>query len=71
MLAVTVVCLVTVLFYTKKMDILTFGREQVISMGVNVDTTGRILLMIASLLTGVSVCIAGLIGFIDLIAPMW
>ena len=69
MLVITVVCFVAILFYTRRMDILTFGREQAISMGVNVDTTGRILLVIASLLTGVSVCIAGLIGFIDLIAP--
>ena len=68
-LVVTALCFILVLFYTRRMDILTFGREQAISMGVNVDKTGYILLIIASLLTGVSVCIAGIIGFIDLIAP--
>ena len=52
-----------------RLDILTFGELQAGSMGVEVKKTKLIAIMTASLLTGVSVAFAGVIGFIDLAAP--
>lgn len=51
------------------LDILTFGELQAGSMGVEVKKTRIIAILVASLLTGVSVAFAGVIGFIDLAAP--
>ena len=52
-----------------RLDILTFGELQASSMGVEVKKTRIIAILVASLLTGVSVAFAGVIGFIDLAAP--
>ena len=52
-----------------RLDILTFGELQASSMGVEVKKTKIIAIFAASLLTGVSVAFAGVIGFIDLAAP--
>ena len=49
--------------------LLTFGELQASSMGVEVKKTKIIAILICSLLTGVSVAFAGVIGFIDLAAP--
>lgn len=55
--------------FSKEMDILTFGEEQALTMGVNLKRTKWILIGLASVLTGASVAFAGVIGFVDLIAP--
>lgn len=52
-----------------RLDILTFGELQAGSMGVEVKKTKILAILVASLLTGVSVAFAGVIGFIDLAAP--
>ncbi len=52
-----------------RLDILTFGELQASSMGVEVKKTKIAAILVASLLTGVSVAFAGVIGFIDLAAP--
>ena len=66
------VCVLGVLFllrYSREMDILTFGDEQATTIGVDLRKMKKILLAAAALLTGISVCFTGVIGFIDLIAP--
>ena len=66
------VCLIGflgILRYHRELDIVSFGDEQALTLGVNSRQVKRILLVLASLLTGVSVCFSGTIGFIDLIAP--
>ena len=69
MAAVAVISLIVLLFFARELDIMTFGTEQGMSMGVAVPRVRNITLAITALLTGVAVCLAGLIGFIDLIAP--
>jgi iron complex transport system permease protein len=51
------------------MDIMTFGDEQALSLGVNVKATKIFLLTLSAALTGAAVAFVGAIGFIDLIAP--
>lgn len=58
-----------VMFYTKEMDILTFGEEQAKSVGVETKKVKGILFIVSAILTGSSVALCGVIGFIDLIAP--
>ena len=52
-----------------RLDILTFGELQASAMGVEVTRTKVLAMLVAALLTGVSVAFAGVIGFIDLAAP--
>ncbi len=57
------------LWFHRELDILSFGDEQSMSLGVDSRKIKRILLVLASLMTGVSVCFSGTIGFVDLITP--
>ncbi|WP_081168653.1 FecCD family ABC transporter permease [Lactococcus garvieae] len=57
------------LYFHREMDILSFGDEFTLSQGVEVRRTKWILISLSTLLTGVSVAMTGVIGFIDLIAP--
>lgn len=61
--------LVILLMLSGRLDILTFGELQASSMGVDVKKTKIAAILVSSLLTGVSVAFAGVIGFIDLAAP--
>lgn len=72
---VGLLCLVTVLgiaclmCFTREMDIMTFGEEQAVAVGVNVKRVKLILIGLSALLTGTTVSFVGVIGFVDLIAP--
>lgn len=57
------------LFYVKKLDLLSFGSDTAYSLGVNTTRSKKRLLIIATLLSSSSVAICGIIGFVDLIAP--
>lgn len=55
--------------YSREMDLMTFGEEQALSAGVDLRRVKLILITISALLTGTAVSMAGVIGFVDLIAP--
>ncbi|MEG0875014.1 MAG: iron ABC transporter permease [Clostridiales bacterium] len=61
--------IIGLMFYVREMDIMTFGEEQAISAGVETEKVKWILLALTAVLTGSAVAFAGVIGFIDLIAP--
>lgn len=52
-----------------KLTALTFGDEKVKSMGVNVSRLRVRTLFLVAVLTAVSVCFVGTIGFVGLVAP--
>jgi len=56
-------------YFSKEMDIMTFGEEQAFTMGVDVHKIKWILLGLSAALTGSAISFVGVIGFIDLIAP--
>jgi len=58
-----------ILFYAKEMDILTFGDDQAKSAGVETGALRKKLLTFSAVLTGATVALSGVIGFVDLIAP--
>ncbi|MDD5085686.1 MAG: iron ABC transporter permease [Candidatus Omnitrophica bacterium] len=47
----------------------SLGEEEALHLGINTERTKRLLFVIASLLTGLSVSVAGMIGFVGLIIP--
>lgn len=66
-----VVLLGTLFFlrFSKEMDIMTFGEEQAVSMGLELKRMKWILIGMTAVLTGTAVSFVGVIGFVDLIAP--
>lgn len=48
---------------------LSLGEEDALGLGINVENTKRILFLLTSVLTGMSVSICGIIGFVGLIVP--
>lgn len=68
-LATTVIGVLWGLLRAKELDIMTFGEEQALSMGVEVKNLKLSMVVISSFLTGSAVAFVGIIGFVDLIAP--
>ena len=67
-----VVCLVSMVVIfalSRELDILSFGEEQARAIGVDAKRVKVILIIITTILTGVSVAFTGVIGFVDLAAP--
>ncbi|MFH1995294.1 MAG: iron chelate uptake ABC transporter family permease subunit, partial [Nitrospinota bacterium] len=55
--------------FSLELNALSLGEEGALHLGVDIDKTKRILFVIASLLTGFSVSVAGVIGFVGLVVP--
>jgi len=51
------------------LNALSLGEEEALHLGINVELTKRLLFILASLLTGFSVSVAGIIGFVGLVVP--
>ena len=64
-----IVSLIALLFYIRDMNALAAGDEAAVYAGVNVRKTKVVLIIIVSLLTGVCVSYAGMIGFVGLVVP--
>jgi len=56
-------------YFSKELDIMTFGEDQAFTMGVDVHKIKWVLLGLSAALTGSAIAFVGVIGFIDLIAP--
>lgn len=61
-------CLITIA-YGRDLNMMLLGDDQAASSGVNVSRARYILLALASLMTGASVAVSGIIGFVGLIVP--
>lgn len=55
--------------FCRGLNALSLGEEEALHLGINVERTKHLLFIIASLLTGFSVAIAGVIGFVGLVVP--
>lgn len=66
---VIVVASIFLMFFSRDLNILSLGEEDARTLGVNVETLKKVLLVASSLIAGVAVAIAGAIGFIGLITP--
>lgn len=69
LLVADIIALFFMLRSHRELDALSFGDEHAKSIGVNTSRFKWQQLIFASLLTGISVCFTGTIGFVDLIAP--
>ena len=56
-------------YYGKELNILLLGDEEAKSLGINIRKIRKKILIIIAMLTAISVCISGNIGFVGLIVP--
>jgi iron complex transport system permease protein len=61
--------LITAYAFTPSLNALALGQQDAYHLGVNVDRTRKRLFLLASLLTGVTVSVTGIIGFVGLVVP--
>jgi iron complex transport system permease protein len=57
------------LYYGRDLDLLVQGEEAAAALGVDVEASKRMLIVVSALLTGSCVAVAGVIGFVGLIVP--
>lgn len=60
---------IAAMLHARELDLIQQGEEIALSLGVDVEKVKRALILTASLLTGASVAVAGMIGFVGLVAP--
>jgi iron complex transport system permease protein len=68
-LAIFVICLPYLILKSWDLNALATGDETAQSLGVNVEKTRVIFMMLSSLIAASIICFTGTIGFIDLVAP--
>lgn len=56
-------------FFCFDLNAFSLGEEEALHLGINVERTKKLLFLVASLLTGCSVAVAGIIGFVGLVVP--
>lgn len=56
-------------FFCFDLNALLLGEEEALHLGVNIERTKKFIFITASLLTGISVSVAGIIGFVGLLIP--
>lgn len=62
-------CYVIIFILARPMNVLLTGREAAASLGVNVRKISLILLLTATLMVSLVVCLSGLVGFVGLVIP--
>jgi len=68
-LGVSILGLVASYFFCHALNAISLGEEEALNLGINVERTKRLLFILTSLLTGFSVSVGGIIGFVGLLVP--
>lgn len=66
---VSILGLMTSYLFCFDLNAFSLGEEDALHLGIDTEKTKRFLFILASLLTGCSVSIAGIIGFVGLVVP--
>jgi iron complex transport system permease protein len=65
----SLIILIISYFFVQPLNALRLGEEKALHLGINTNLAIRILFILASLLAGICVSVAGVIGFVGLIIP--
>jgi iron complex transport system permease protein len=68
-LVTALISLVVAYLFVEPLNALRLGEEKASHLGINTNLSIRILFLLASLLAGICVAVAGVIGFVGLIIP--
>lgn len=66
---ITLIVLLLACGYAPTLNAMRLGMERAVQLGVNAEKSVRLLFLFSSLLTGICVSVAGMIGFVGLIIP--
>jgi iron complex transport system permease protein len=69
LLLILLPCFLLIFILAQPLNLLLGGADSAAAMGVNVNRTSLVLLLVASLMVSMTVCLAGLIGFVGLTVP--
>jgi len=69
MIAMSIIGIVLMMYFSKKLNILAISDKDAVSFGVNAKQTRLITLAIVSLVTAAMVAFTGTIGFVGLVCP--
>ncbi|QRG65852.1 FecCD family ABC transporter permease [Brevibacillus choshinensis] len=64
-----IVSFVILIAYSRALNLFALGERQAAHLGVNVDRTKLIVLVVSTLVTAAAVSISGIIGFVGLVVP--
>ena len=68
-LIVSVVMLGISYFFCLELNALLLGEAEAFHLGIDIETAKRLLFILAAVMTGLSVAVAGIIGFVGLVVP--
>ena len=68
-LAVLLLCMAFLMLQYRSLNLLLLGDENAGALGVNVRRTQKLLVLVASLMAGVTIAVSGTIGFVGLMVP--
>ncbi len=68
-LAISLTGLIVSYLFSINLNAFSLGEEDALHLGINVEKSKKLLFILASLLTGCSVSVAGIIGFVGLVVP--
>lgn len=68
-LCVLVLCMIFLMLHYRGLNLLLLGDESAVALGVNVRRLQKQLVLIASLMAGVTIAVSGTIGFVGLMVP--
>ncbi|CUX21402.1 FecCD family ABC transporter permease [Clostridium sp. C105KSO13] len=68
-LIVLLVCMVILTINYRGLNLLLLGEENAGSLGINVKRLQKLLILVASLMSGVTIAVSGTIGFVGLMVP--
>jgi len=68
-LIVSVLALFVSYFFCPELNALALGEEEALHLGISVENAKRMLFLLASIMTGLSVSVSGIIGFVGLVVP--
>ncbi|MBW1678554.1 MAG: iron ABC transporter permease [Deltaproteobacteria bacterium] len=68
-LLVSILGLLVSYLFSMDLNAFSLGEEEALHLGINIERTKKSLFILASLLTGCSVAVGGVIGFVGLVVP--
>lgn len=67
----SIIMLIISFFFTKELNAIQLGDDEAISLGINVNSIKQKLFIIVFSFTSISVAVAGIIGFVGLVIPLF
>lgn len=68
-LPIMLICIGILIFFSKYLDVLSLGKDEAETLGVNVFKMRIFIIVIATILSALSVMLAGVIGWVGLVIP--